>query len=558
MRRFNLSCISFLLLAVLAAACGPKATPEDASPTPVVVTVVVTEAPSATPVDSSEPTLVPINLAGPEMAVGSKFLYVDGSTLVAVPGGTSLMGRGGGTDNPQREVALSDFWIYRTEVTNQQYEYCVSQGKCTTPDIDDNPSYLDPARVGDPVTGVNWQQSKSYCEFVHGRLPTEAEWEKTASWDPINEIKNVYPWGDGAPTCALLNFNNCIGKTTNVTQFPQGESAYEALDMSGNSYEWVADWYDPLFYRNGPTEDPIGPEIGQRRSIRSSGYKSNKDQAPSAVRSFDSPNNHARDLGFRCVVEDPTFYAPICELQIHYGLDANGNPIPGGSNQNCPDPVIEHYGDCAQGNTPVSNITVSVAAPSVISLITGMDAPGCLPGGNVPNVTSVCGTGIAIHAEATCELPPPPLVEPCPPGWTQDGDSCISDGGPGEACPDGYVYDPLLLCCSVIPGNDGIHCINGFHDFNGACVPDLDGLVPPSDANWTTIVEKPCGPTGYGALLESSPLYIALAEEQGQPILAPVVTEASAQSPLLSVSGILTLVGLGLVGWVTRYGRKRS
>jgi hypothetical protein len=51
---------------------------------------------------------------------------------------------------------------------------------------------------------------------------------------------------------------------------------------------------------------------------------------------------------------------------------------------------------------------------------------------------------------------------------------------------------------------------------------------------------------------------VALSEEQGQPILAPVVAEANSQSPLLSISGILTLIGLGLVGWITRYGRRRS
>ncbi|HWA15677.1 MAG TPA: SUMF1/EgtB/PvdO family nonheme iron enzyme, partial [Gemmatimonadales bacterium] len=266
MKRVYLLCSCLALLAILLSACAPQATPT-VVPTEPPATQAPTEAPATEAAVTPTETLVPINLAGPEMAVGSKFQYVDGSTLVAVPGGTSLMGRGGGTDNPEHEVTLSDFWIYRTEVTNQQYAYCVAQGECSAPDLNDNPAYTVPERVGDPVTGVTWDQSQAYCEFVHGRLPTEAEWEKTASWDPVNNVKNIYPWGDGAPTCALTNFNNCVGKSTIVNQYPEGQSVYEALDMAGNSYEWVADWYDPFYYRNGAAEDPAGPEAGERRSI---------------------------------------------------------------------------------------------------------------------------------------------------------------------------------------------------------------------------------------------------------------------------------------------------
>src|SRR6185295_16257606 len=103
---------------------------------------------------AATPTLVAFNLAGPEMAVGSTFLYVDGSTLVAVPGGTSMMGKPGGSDNGLIEVTLNDFWIYRTEVTNLQYGRCVKYGGCSPPNLEDNPSYIDRARRSDPVTEI--------------------------------------------------------------------------------------------------------------------------------------------------------------------------------------------------------------------------------------------------------------------------------------------------------------------------------------------------------------------------------------------------------------------
>ena len=75
-------------------------------------------------------SLVPIDLAGPKMEVGSIWLYVDGTTLVAVPAGEFTMGHGG-FDNPENQVTLPDFWAYSTEVTNRQFAFCVEQGDCT-------------------------------------------------------------------------------------------------------------------------------------------------------------------------------------------------------------------------------------------------------------------------------------------------------------------------------------------------------------------------------------------------------------------------------------------
>jgi formylglycine-generating enzyme required for sulfatase activity len=85
------------------------------------------------------------------MEIGSTHAYVDGSLLVAVPEGEFLMG--GDSDNPGHKVFLSDFWIYSTEVTNQQYSLCESLGECTPPDPDDNPSYADKLHANDPVVG---------------------------------------------------------------------------------------------------------------------------------------------------------------------------------------------------------------------------------------------------------------------------------------------------------------------------------------------------------------------------------------------------------------------
>ena len=282
---------SILIFSLILISCGPNPTPE--LPTPIPPTRI--------------PTLVPLDLSMP-MQVGSSFNYVDGSTLVAVPAGSFIMGVD--SDRSTHTVELRDYWIYATEVTNQQYSICVARGQCSPPDQIDDLGYTDFASQSDPVVGVTYEQAQAYCGFVNASLPTEAQWEKAARGTDGNK----YPWGNDDPACDLLNFNNCTGNSTDVTKYPKGASYYGALDMEGNVYEWVADWYDALYYKDSKSQDPTGPDSGKARVIRSSSYKSNSAQIPVYIRSFASPGEHRRDLGFRCVVNDPTYFAPSCQL----------------------------------------------------------------------------------------------------------------------------------------------------------------------------------------------------------------------------------------------------
>jgi sulfatase modifying factor 1 len=451
--------LSMILLALLAA-CAPQATPT-ATDTPTSAapaadtdtpTAAATEAPTEVP---PTPTLAPINLV-PEMKVGATFVYADGATLVAVPGGPFTMGRGG-SDNPVHIVTLGDFWIYRTKVTNKQYARCVAVGECTPPDLTDNTVYTDPLRVNDPVNGVTWDQGQAYCTWVHGRLPTEAEWEKTARGPDAN----IYPWGNGAPACDLLNYNNCVGKTTDVNKYPQGKSYYEAFDMSGNAFEWVADWYDALYYKKGAAENPLGPDEGKVRSIRSSSYKANTDQVAASVRFYDYPNHHRRDLGFRCVVEDPGYFAPACEQIAFVGPDQGGGaqgpvviPTP-----DCP-PVSGTSGGFCNNNVPGGEPGAHLnfnPDPLPPGTLTTMPA-GCVldPPGNLTN-DYYCNVGGPASIQGYCTVPPPPVPAGCGPGYTPDpGDpkKCNWTGGgtEGTQCLPGDTYDPEHQCCSSAPG----------------------------------------------------------------------------------------------------------
>ena len=203
------------------------------------------------------PGLAPLGAATsapPPTPVATRVAEADGITMVYVPASEFLMGSsndepGPPKQMPQHRVYLDAYWIDRTEVTVAQYQACIEEGRCGTPDCTSTGQ-------GDlPVACVSWQNATDYCDWAGRRLPTEAEWEKAARGTDGRK----YPWGNEQPDCDRLNYGGCVGRTTVVGSYPSGTSPYGAVDMAGNVEEWVADWYDEKYYTVSPERNPVGP-----------------------------------------------------------------------------------------------------------------------------------------------------------------------------------------------------------------------------------------------------------------------------------------------------------
>ncbi len=211
---------------------------------------------------------------------------VDDNYWVDISAGEFLMGSG----SSSHTVFLDTFWISQTEVTNTLYKQCVDAGVCDPPGCG---YYGDDVYNDHPVVCVDWRQSQTYCEWVGGSLPTEAQWEKAAR----GTDGRTYPWGE-VINANLANYELHVGETTAVGSYPEGASPYGVLDIAGNVWEWSRSCYQDYPYNAGDGREDLTANC--KRVLRGGGWNGSVFYLQSAFRLNFFPKDSSHNFGFRC------------------------------------------------------------------------------------------------------------------------------------------------------------------------------------------------------------------------------------------------------------------
>ena len=278
--------------------------------------------------------------------------------MVSLPGGSFLMG----TDYPEafpndgegpvREIILEPFAIDRYPVTNELFEQFINESGyqteaerfgwsfvfwslipkallreliadtvaetpwwCAVPGAhwkapEGTGSNVE-MRKNHPVVHVSWHDAQAYCRWSGQRLPTEAEWEYAARGGLVQKI---YPWGDklrpnGEHRCNIWQGDfprvdtaeDGFSGTCPVDAFPA--NGYGIYSLSGNAWDWCADWFDSKFHVDGPRENPQGPPEGTAKVMKGGSFlchKSYCNRYRVAARSSVTPDSSTSHLSFRC------------------------------------------------------------------------------------------------------------------------------------------------------------------------------------------------------------------------------------------------------------------
>jgi formylglycine-generating enzyme len=249
--------------------------------------------------------------------------------LARIPAGDFLMGASDAEEDerPVRQVHVSEFYVGRFPVTHEEYARFVRETGYPPPAVRALPAIAVDGRdivfrelaaryewvdnhppaghATHPVVLVRFDDAIAYCRWLADtvsrpvRLPTEAEWEKSAR----GGVAGVrYPWGHDIDASHCNFLFDAAAKYRRGTQ-PTGTYApnsYGLYDIVGNAWEWVSDWYASDAYRTGELRDPRGPASGTMRMVRGGSWVTDDvSMLRCAHRHRVPPDTYSYSIGFR-------------------------------------------------------------------------------------------------------------------------------------------------------------------------------------------------------------------------------------------------------------------
>jgi len=220
--------------------------------------------------------------------------------MVLIPGGDFIMGSNEKLTEWSNIVNIPDYYIDRTEVTNAAYAACIAAGACSPqkdPGSETHPVYATQARFAQyPAIHISWEQARDFCTWAGKRLPTEAEWEKAASWNGGTHDKVVWPWGNTFDATRINSAEANTGDTTPASQYPAELNG--TFDMGGNVSEWTSSLFKPYPYRADDGREDLAA-TGDR-VFRGGSWAQTGGKAHGSVRQAATSTYADREIGFRC------------------------------------------------------------------------------------------------------------------------------------------------------------------------------------------------------------------------------------------------------------------
>ena len=156
-------------------------------------------------------------------------------------------------------------------------------------------------RLNEPVSHVSFLEASAYAKWAGKRLPTEAEWEKAATFSPSPGPKRDFPWGNSSPDESKANlFENGFWNLAPIGSFPDGQSAYGCQQMIGDVWEWTTSDYTPYPGFKSEFDEYNDKWFVGQKVLRGGSFATPQIHIRSTYRNFFYPHERWMIAGFRC------------------------------------------------------------------------------------------------------------------------------------------------------------------------------------------------------------------------------------------------------------------